>query len=432
MVINRKSFNGNDSTKEFKKMKRLIAACIILAASALVFTSCGSESDDSDEDEEISFRSKKKERVEKKAKDEDEEISFRSKKKERAEKKAKDEVDTRESGKWKEWAVDEEKASFAKEEKESSKNLSVGFSQVGAESDWRKASTESIKEAAKLKNINLTFSDAMQKQENQIKAIRTFIKKEVDVIAFSPVWPDGFEPVLKEARKAGIPVVLFDRTASPRGVDVSDPSLYVSLVGSDFVEEGRRAARWLLAYCGENANVVELRGTVGSAPAIERNKGFMEVIKDHPGIKIIYSQSGDFTRAKGKEVMESFLKSPEADQIQVLFAHNDDMALGAIQAIEEAGKKPGKDIIIISVDGVKTMFQAILDGKANCTVECNPLIGPQLFDVIEKVAKGETVPAFVPSVEGVYDSIGYVNVGTEREPVITTRITEKIVDGRKY
>ena len=312
--------------------------------------------------------------------------------------------------------------------KSDSSKIKVGFSQVGAESDWRKASTESIKgEAAKRPNIELTFSDAQQKQENQIKAIRNFITKGVDVISFSPVVATGFEDVLKEAKEAEIPVVLFDRA-----VEVSEPDLYVSFIGSDFVEEGRRAGRWVLKNVGETANVAELVGTVGSAPAIDRKKGFEEIIKDYPDIKIIKSQSGDFTRAKGKEVMESFLKSPEADQIQVLFAHNDDMALGAIQAIEEAGKKPGKDIVIISIDGVKTMFEAINEGKANCTVECNPLIGPQLFEVVEKIHAGEKVPARIPSQEGVYDNVGGVNVGTEAEPVTTKKITKEIVDGRKY
>ena len=312
--------------------------------------------------------------------------------------------------------------------KSDSDKIKVGFSQVGAESDWRKASTESIKgEAAKRANIELTFSDAQQKQENQIKAIRNFISKGVDVISFSPVVATGFEDVLKEAKEAEIPVVLFDRA-----VDVSEDGLYVSFIGSDFVEEGRRAGRWVVKTVGEKANVAELVGTVGSAPAIDRKKGFEEIISNYPGIKIIKSQSGDFTRAKGKEVMESFLKSPEADQIQVLFAHNDDMALGAIQAIEEAGKKPGKDIIIISIDGVKTMFEQILAGKANCTVECNPLIGAQLFDVVEQIHDGKSVHSRIPSVEGVYDIDGNVNVGTEREPVVTKKITQEIVDSRKY
>ena len=303
----------------------------------------------------------------------------------------------------------------------------VGISQVGAESDWRRASTKSIEDTvAQRPQIVMTFADAMQKQENQIKAIRTFIRKKVDVISFSPVVSSGFEDVLKEAKKAGIPVVL-----AGRAVD-ADPGLYTCLIGSDFVEEGRRAARWLLANVGENANVAELVGTVGSAPAVERKKGFEEVIKDHEGIKILVSQSGNFTRVEGKKVMETILQMPEGRDINVVFAHNDDMAIGAIQAIEDAGKVPGKDIIIISVDGIKDMFQEILEGKSNCTVECNPLIGPVLFDVVEKVAKGETVPKYIPSNEGVYDNVGGIEVGGRYDSVKTTKVTREIIDGRKY
>jgi galactofuranose transport system substrate-binding protein len=278
------------------------------------------------------------------------------------------------------------------------KKLVVGFSQVGAESGWRTANTESIKSEAAKRGIDLRFSDAQQKEENQIKAIRSFIAQGVDVIAFSPVVETGFEPVLQEAKKAGIPVVLSDRA-----VKVSDPTLYKCFIGSDFIEEGRRAGNEVKKLVGDKAGVAELVGTVGSAPAIDRAKGFREAIADTPGIKIIMSQSGDFTRAKGKEVMEQFLKAPNANEITVLFAHNDDMALGAIQAIEEAGKKPGQDIKIVSIDGVKGAFEAMKDGKLNVTVECNPLLGPQLFDIIEKVAKGEPVPARVVTQEGVYE-----------------------------
>jgi galactofuranose transport system substrate-binding protein len=281
---------------------------------------------------------------------------------------------------------------------DSSKKLVVGFSQVGAESGWRTANTESIKSEAEKRGIDLRFSDAQQKQENQIKAIRSFIAQGVDVIAFSPVVETGFEPVLQEAKKAGIPVVLSDRA-----VKVSDPSLYVCFLGSDFVEEGRRAAKEVVKLTGGKGNIAELVGTVGSAPAIDRKKGFEEVLKDNPGLKIIMSQSGDFTRAKGKEVMEAFLKSPQGKDINVLFAHNDDMALGAIQAMEEAGIKPGVDIKIVSIDGVKGAFEAMKDGKLNCTVECNPLLGPQLFDLIEKVANKQEVPKRVVSQEGVYE-----------------------------
>ncbi len=276
--------------------------------------------------------------------------------------------------------------------------LTVGFSQIGAESGWRTANTDSIKAEAAKRHINLRFSDAQQKQENQIKALRSFVAQGVDVIAFSPVVETGWEPVLREIKQAGIPVILTDR-----GVAVSDPNLFVTFIGSDFVEEGRRAGRWLAEKTGGTAVIAELVGTSGSAPAIDRKKGFEEILASHPGMKIVLSQSGDFTRAGGKEVMESFLKSPQGRQITALFAHNDDMALGAIQAIEEAGLKPGKDITIISIDGVRGAFEAMVAGKLNCTVECNPLIGPQLFDLVQDVAAGKPVPKNVRVKESVYD-----------------------------
>jgi simple sugar transport system substrate-binding protein len=284
------------------------------------------------------------------------------------------------------------------EDAKPTKKLVVGFSQVGAESGWRTANTDSIKGEAAKRGVDLRFSDAQQKEENQIKAIRSFIAQGVDVIAFSPVVETGFEPVLQEAKKAGIPVVLSDRA-----VKVSDETLYKCFLGSDFIEEGKRAARWLAEKTGGKAKIVELVGTVGSAPAIDRKKGFEEVLAQHPDMKIVKSQSGDFTRAKGKEVMEAFLKAPDAKDITVLFAHNDDMALGAIQAMEEAGIKPGKDILIVSIDGVRDAFKAMVDGKLNCTVECNPLLGPQLFDIVEKVAAGQQVPKRIVTKEGVFD-----------------------------
>jgi galactofuranose transport system substrate-binding protein len=274
----------------------------------------------------------------------------------------------------------------------------VGFSQIGAESGWRTANTESIKEEAAKRGITLKFADAQQKQENQIKALRSFIAQGVDVIAFSPVVETGWQPVLKEIKAAKIPVILTDRA-----VDVSDDSLFVTFIGSDFVEEGRRAGQWVVKETGGKANVAELQGTPGSAPAIDRKKGFEEAIAKSHGIKIIKSQSGDFTRAKGKEVMEAFLKSPEGKSINVLFAHNDDMALGAIQAMEEAGVKPGQQIKIVSIDGVHDAFQAMVDGKLNCTVECNPLLGPQLFDAVEAIKAGKQLPKRIVIQEGVYE-----------------------------
>ena len=275
----------------------------------------------------------------------------------------------------------------------------LGFSQIGAESEWRTANTTSIQSAAPEAGITLRFSDAQQKQENQIKALRSFIAQRVDVIAFSPVVETGWETVLREAKAANIPVILTDRA-----VEVSDSSLYLSLIGSDFVEEGRKAGRWLLENTKDmqgDVNIVELQGTVGSAPANDRKKGFAEIIAAEPRYRIIRSQTGDFTRAKGKEVMEAFLKA-EGKKINVLFAHNDDMAIGAIQAIEEAGLKPGTDIIIISIDGVKGAFEAMIAGKLNVTVECSPLLGPQLMAAVKDVVAGKPIPKRIVTEESVF------------------------------
>jgi ABC-type sugar transport system substrate-binding protein len=264
----------------------------------------------------------------------------------------------------------------------------LGFSQIGAESEWRTANTESIKSAAVTMNIDLRFADAQQKQENQIKALRTFIAQKVDVIAFSPVVATGWDTVLQEAKAAGIPVILTDRAVT------SDPSLYVGFLGSDFIEEGRKAGRWVnesFKDAAADVNIVELQGTVGSAPANDRKKGFEEAIAENPHLKIIRSQSGDFTRAKGKETMEAILKS-ESRKIHVLYAHNDDMAIGAIQAIEEAGLRPGKEILIVSIDAVKGAFEAMIAGKLNATIECNPLLGPQLMTSVVEVVAGRPIP----------------------------------------
>ncbi|WP_371794543.1 ABC transporter substrate-binding protein [Streptomyces sp. NBC_01718] len=280
-----------------------------------------------------------------------------------------------------------------------SKAISLGFSQVGSESGWRTANTDSVKEAAKQAGYTLKFSDAQQKQENQISAIRSFIAQKVDVIAFSPVVVTGWDAVLKEAKAKNIPVVLTDRS-----VETSDDSLYVTLVGSDFTDEGRRAAKILekvLEKTGHKGavKIAQLEGTTGAAPAIERAKGFKEVMEaEHKdGWKIVVSQTGDFTRAGGKQVMAAFLQSNP--DINVLFAHNDDMAIGAIQSIEAAGKKPGKDILIVSIDGVKDGFVAMSEGKINAIVECNPLLGPQLMDIVKKVKDGETVGRWIKTEE---------------------------------
>jgi ABC-type sugar transport system substrate-binding protein len=275
----------------------------------------------------------------------------------------------------------------------------MGFSQVGAESGWRTANTKSIQESAKAAGIELKFSDAQQRQENQIAAIRSFIAQKVDIIAFSPVVESGWDAVLKEARDAKIPVILTDRA-----VDSTDTTLWKTVLGSDFIKEGTLSGQWLVdQYKGktDQVNIVELQGTTGSAPANDRKKGFGDVIAADPKFKIIASQTGEFTRAKGKEVMQAFLTAHPKD-INVLFAHNDDMGLGAIEAIEGAGLKPGVDIKIITIDAVKDGMQALADGKINFIAECSPLLGPQLMELAKKVLKGETVETRIVTNEGTF------------------------------
>jgi simple sugar transport system substrate-binding protein len=279
--------------------------------------------------------------------------------------------------------------------KKTYEDLVVGYAQLGAESEWRTANTNSVKSAAEELGIELKFTDAQQKQENQIKSIRSFIAQQVDVIGIPPVVETGWETVFQEAKDAGIPIILVDRRAAV------PEDLYATYLGSDFVEEGRRAGDAMIELLGGEGKIVELVGTVGSAPANDRGVGFREAIADTPGIEIIASQSGDFTRALGKEVMEAFLKS-YGDEITGLYAHNDDMAIGAIQAIEEYGLKPGEDIKIVSIDAVRGAFEAMIEGKLNCTVECNPMLGPQFFELALKVVNGEEVPKWVPSEEGVF------------------------------
>ncbi|GGI44360.1 simple sugar transport system substrate-binding protein [Agromyces flavus] len=265
--------------------------------------------------------------------------------------------------------------------------LVVGFAQVGAESGWRTANTKDIQAAFEEAGIELKFSDAQQKQENQIKAIRSYIQQGVDYIAFSPVVETGWDAVLNEAKAAGIPVVLTDRA-----VDSQDESLYVSFLGSDFIEEGKKAGLWVLDEykdATEPVNIVQLEGTTGAAPAIDRAEGFADVIRQNSNLEVVASQTGDFTRAGGKQVMEALLKSnPDID---LVYAHNDDMGLGAIEAIEAAGLKPGEDIKIVTVDAVKDGMQALADGKINFIVECSPLLGGQLVDIIKTLNDGGEV-----------------------------------------
>jgi len=279
--------------------------------------------------------------------------------------------------------------------KKSYADVIIGFAQLGAESEWRVANTTSIKETADRLGIELRFSDAQQKQEKQIEAVRKFIIQKVDVIGISPIVETGWEPVFQEAKAAGIPIILVDRRAA-----VAE-DLYATYLGSDFLEEGRNAARVMVKLVNGKANLVELVGTIGSAPANDRYKGFREVLKDYPGMRIIDSESGDFTHARGKEVMAEFLKK-YGKQITAVYAHNDDMAIGAIQAIEAYGLKPGVDVKIVSVDAAHGAFEAMIAGKLNATIECNPLLGPQFFELALKVINHEAVPKWVPSQEGIF------------------------------
>lgn len=270
----------------------------------------------------------------------------------------------------------------------SAAGLTVGFSQIGSESGWRAAETSVTKQQAEKRGVDLKFADAQQKQENQIKAIRGFVAQGVDAILVAPVVATGWESVLQEAKDANIPVILLDR-----GIDGS-PDLYMTMVASDQVLEGKVAGEWLVKdTAGKDCNVVELQGTTGSSPAINRKKGFEEAIAGSPNIKIVRSQTGDFTRAKGKEVMEGFLKAENGGKsICALYAHNDDMAVGAIQAIKEAGLKPGTDIKVVSIDAVPDIFKAMADGEANATVELTPNMAGPAFDALEKFKADGTLP----------------------------------------
>lgn len=279
----------------------------------------------------------------------------------------------------------------------------VGFSQIGSESEWRNANTISVQNTFNEdETVTLLYSDAQQKQENQIKALRTFIARRVNVILFTALVETGYGPVLAEAAKAKIPVIMIDRD-----VQVADRQYRLTIMGSDFIKEGEKAADWLGKYlekkgmAGKPINIVELQGTTGSAPAIERKKGFENGMAKFPNWKITRSQTGNFTVAEGKAVMEAFLKADKT--IQVVYAHNDGMALGAIQAIKEAGLKPGKDIIIIGVDAVKGAFEAIVAGEMNCTVECSPLLGPQALQAVKDLRAGKKLPAKINTIEGLFD-----------------------------
>ena len=262
----------------------------------------------------------------------------------------------------------------------------IGFSQVGSEGDWRPAFSANMQETAKEYGVDLKFANAQGKQEEQLRAVRAFIAQGVNAIVIAPVVVTGWDQVLREAKEAKIPVFLVDRD-----VDVADKSLYVTRISADFNLEGKLAGAWLAAASKGTCKVVELQGTVGSAPAIERKKGFEAVIGDFPAMEIVATQSGDFTTEGGKKVMEAFIKSTNnLDGVCASFAHNDNMQLGAIQAMKEAGLTPGKDVLMVSVDYVPAIKEALAAGTANASVELRSAVGGFIYPVILDYLKSPT------------------------------------------
>ena len=275
----------------------------------------------------------------------------------------------------------------------------LGFSQLGRESAWRMGNSRDIQEAAERAGVQLMYDNAQQEQENQIKAIRSFIAYQVDVIAFAPIVEQGWDTVLQEARDAGIPVLLTDRF-----IVTDDPSLYVGYVGADFLAEGRRAGKFLVEKADreglDDLKIVELSGTLSSTPMQQRSSGFREMIEGDERFHILETVSGDFLRSKGKECMQALLARHA--EIDVLFSHNDSMTLGAIEAIEEAGLRPGEDIIIITVDGEQAAIDLLQEGKINCVVECTPMLGDIIMDLTKKLAAGEDIPRVTHPQEDVF------------------------------
>lgn len=320
--------------------------------------------------------------------------------------------------------------------------ITVGFSQVGAESDWRTANTESMKSTFSEENgYELIFDDAQQKQENQLTAIRNFIQQEVDYILLAPVTETGWDTVLQEAKDADIPVIIVDRM-----VDVSDDSLYTTWIGTDSLLEGRKAAEWLNAYTtakgidAKDVNIVDIQGTIGSTAQIGRSKGLEEGV-DNYGWNLLAQQSGEFTQAKGQEVMESMLK--QYDNINVVYCENDNEAFGAIDAIEAAGKTVGSDIangeiMVISFDTTNAGLTDTLDGKITCDVECNPLHGPRAEELIKALEAGEEVEKLnyvdeeIFATDDTVDKVKAVNSLDEEGEYAVTPITQEIIDGRAY
>ncbi len=269
--------------------------------------------------------------------------------------------------------------------------LVVGFSQLGSESGWRIGNTASMEQAAERWGFGLMMDNANQRQDKQIAAIRSFISYQVDVIVFSPIVETGWTNVLTEAKKAGIPVIIMDRM-----IETDDDGLYTAYIGADFLAEGRRAGEYLLkkadAMGAEHLNVVEITGTEESTPMRERQAGFMQVVDGDARISVIERVSGDFLRSKGEECMRYLLEKYGADGIDVVYSHNDEMTLGALDVLEAAGLNPGKDIVLISVDGQQEAVDALKEGRINCIVECTPDLGENVMRMVDALSRGEEIP----------------------------------------
>lgn len=276
-----------------------------------------------------------------------------------------------------------------KEEKSEEPKLLLGFSQLGSESSFRIGNTKDIEDKAQQYGIDLMMENANQKQENQIAAIRSFIAYRVDVIAFSPIVEDGWDNVLHEAQDAGIPVVLVDRT-----INTQDESLYVSMIGADFYQEGVMAAEYLQKKADDlgkdSLNIVEITGTEDSTPMKQRHEGFFDTIASDERMNLLESVNGDFLRSRGAECMDYLLKT-YGDSIDVIYSHNDEMTMGALPRIEEAGYEPGKDMVIISIDGGQEAIDILKEGKINCIVECTPMLGGILMETALKLKDGQSV-----------------------------------------
>ncbi|AZI44521.1 ABC transporter substrate-binding protein (plasmid) [Deinococcus psychrotolerans] len=265
----------------------------------------------------------------------------------------------------------------------------VGFAQTESNNPWRIAQTKSMQDEAKKLGHQLVYTDAAGSTAKQVADMRSMIAQKVDAIFLAPREDKPLAPVVAEARKAGIPVILLDRNIDPAlskaGTD------YVTFVGSDFIKEGQRVADWLIKNAAGKTNIIELEGTTGASPANDRKKGFDDVIAKNSKFKIVASQSGNFARDTGRQVAETLLQAhPEAN---VIYAHNDEMAIGAVSAIQAAGKVPGKDILVLSIDGGKEAVQMVVDGKINYVVECNPRFGPKAFATLKDYAAGKKLPA---------------------------------------